>query len=411
MTSLCPRQLPAKYDGAVPNPLKLSKSDARRALVRHHFAPCLRQQDAFERLRSIQFDPIAPVGCNHDLVLQARVKGYKVGDWQKLAYQDRHVYDGWDKQACLIPFDGWAVRRIFWGWSERSKRFLSEHPEATHSILQDIENRGPLQPKDFEFQQRREDLVGTWYGPSVTKNVLRALWNTGQVMTSGRRSGQHLYDLTSRIVPHELLSLPMLPEEDAIREIVLDRHRAMGLLRLSPPPEVWASNIYYAHVRNAAIKALVERSEIVPVEVEGMKGHATPAFIALLDKPSLAPRVVFVAPLDQFLWDRKMTAHVFDFGYVWEIYTPEAKRRWGYYVLPVLYGDALVARVEFFCRKGVLELRRWHFEGTDPGPKFLKELERTLRDFMKYCSATSIQAEADIDPKIRDLALGLSAVT
>src|SRR4051794_38154796 len=75
-----------RIECALANPLKLSKSDTRRAMVRHHFRPCASQMDAFNRLRSIQFDPLAPVGCNHDLVLQARVPGYKVGDWQKLAY-------------------------------------------------------------------------------------------------------------------------------------------------------------------------------------------------------------------------------------------------------------------------------------------------------------------------------------
>lgn len=385
----------------VPSPVKLSKADVRRALVRHHFAPCATAFEAFERLRSIQFDPIAPVGCNHDLVLQARVPGYTIGDWHRLAYEDRLIYDGWDKQACLIPFEGWAVRRVFHQWSERSKRILAEHPDATASILRDLAERGPMQPKEFEFQQRREDLVGSWYGPSVTKNVLRALWNTGQVMTSGRRKGQHLYDLAERVVPPSLYGSPMLPEKDAIREIVLERHRAMGLLRLSPPPEVWASNIYYAHVRNAAIQELVDRSEIVPVEVEGMKGHATSAFLTLLDQPSIARRVVFVAPLDQFLWDRKMTAHLFGFDYVWEIYTPEPKRRWGYYVLPVLFGDELVARAEFWCRDGVLELREWHFEESGPAPEFWDALEPAIREFMHYASARKVTLRPHIDRKVR----------
>ena len=384
-------------------PVKLTKSDVRRALVRHHFTPCATQEDAFARLRSIQFDPIAPVGCNHDLVLQTRVSDYKIGDWQRLAYEDRHIYDGWDKQACLIPFEGWAVRRVFWQWSTRSKGILAEHPEATQSILRDLTERGPLQPKDFEFQQRREDLVGTWYGPSVTKNVLRALWNTGQVMTSGRRKGQHLYDLTERVVPVELLGLPMQEEEESIREIVLDRHRAMGLLRLSPPPEVWASNIYYAHVRGAAIKALVERGEIVPVEVEGMKGHATPAFMSLLDQPALEPRVSFIAPLDQLMWDRKMIGHVFGFEYVWEVYVPEAKRRWGYYVLPVLFGDRFVARVEFYCREGVLEVRKWHWEDPRTGGDFSSALQVAMQTLLSYCGATRVSCAPEVDPEVRQV--------
>lgn len=382
-------------------PVKLSKADARRALVRHHFAPCATAIEVFERLRSIQFDPIAPAGCNHDIVLQSRLAGYRIGDWEKTAYTERHVYDGWDKQACLIPFEGWAVRRIFWQWAERSKKILDEHAEAAESILHDLATRGPLQPKDFEFQQRREDLVGTWYGPNVTKNVLRALWNTGRVMTSGRRKGQHLYDLTERIVPSEILSLPMSREEDAIREIVLERHRAMGLLRLSPPPEVWASNIYYAHIRNAAIKALVERKEIVPVEVEGMKGHATPKFLSLLDQPSLPSKVTFVAPIDQFLWDRKMTAHVFGFDYIWEIYTPPAKRRWGYYVLPVRFGDDLAARVEFWARNGVLEVRAWHWDPDDPGSRFWDEVRPALHAFMDYSSTATLAVSDSVDARVR----------
>jgi uncharacterized protein YcaQ len=196
----------------------------------------------------------------------------------------------------------------------------------------------------------------------------------------------------------------MAPEVDAIREIVLERHRAMGLLRLSPPPEVWASNIYYAHVRNAAIKQLVERKEIVSVEVEGMKGHATPEFLALLERPSLSPRVAFVAPLDQLLWDRKSVAHLFEFDYIWEIYTPEPKRKWGYYVLPVLFGDELVGRVEFYCRQGVLEMKCWHWDTDDPAPGFFGEFERALREFMKYCSSSKIRVEKGVDTKIRELA-------
>jgi uncharacterized protein YcaQ len=385
----------------VPGTLKITKADARRALVRHHFAPCASVEAAFDRLRSVQFDPIAPVGCNHDLVLQSRVEGYRIGDWEEAAYRQRKIYDGWDKQACLIRVEGLPARRVFWNWAERWHKFIADHPEAVASILSDIERRGPMQPKDFEFQQRREDLVGSWYGPSVTKNVLRALWHTGRVMTAGRRKGQHLYDLTARVLPSEILCAPTLEEDASIREIVMDRHRAMGLLRLNPPSEVWASKIYYSAVRNAAIASLVTQKRIIPVEVEGMKGHATPEFLALLDQPALEPRLVFVAPLDQFVWDRKMTAHLFGFDYVWEIYVPEAKRRWGYYVLPVLWGDELIGRVEFWARKGVLEVRRWHWEENAPRKQVLDALGEATRRFMNYCSAQAVVADGSVDPKVR----------
>src|SRR2546429_2214768 len=119
------------------NPLRLSKPEVRRAMVRHHFAPCARQAEAFERLRSVQFDPIAPVGCNHDLVLQARVPGYKIGDWEKLAYQDRLIYDGWDKMASLVPYEGWPLRRFIYKiyGSHFEKKIFQDHKDAVELIL------------------------------------------------------------------------------------------------------------------------------------------------------------------------------------------------------------------------------------------------------------------------------------
>ncbi|MCW3100940.1 MAG: putative cytoplasmic protein [Chthonomonadaceae bacterium] len=389
--------------------LKLTRPGVRRAMVRHHFAPCVGQAEAFDRLRSVQFDPLAPVGCNHDLVLQARVPGYKVGDWRKIAYEDRQVYDGWDKMASLVPFAGWPLRRHIYTVHRRhfEKKIFEDHKEAVDLILKEIADRGPLMPKECEFQQRKEEWKGSWFGPSVTKQTLRALWHSGLIMTAGRKNGQHIYDLTERVVPSQLLNQPLLDAQDAVRELVLERHRAMGLVRPAAPPEVWSYSVL-SYSKRDAMAELVQRGEIIPVEVDGVQSHATPGFLSLLDQPPLEPRVVFVAPLDQFMWDRKMIAHLFGFDYVWEVYVPEAKRRWGYYVLPVLFGDSLVARAEFWCRAGVVELRRWHFEQADPGPMFFRELERALGEFMNYCSATRIVVQEDIDPRIRDLVQALA---
>ncbi len=368
--------------------------------------------DVFDRLRSIQFDPIAPVGCNHDLVLQARVSLYKIGDWQKLAYEDRHIYDGWDKMASLVPFEGWPLRRIFYTVHRRwfEEKIFKDHREAADLILKEIIDRGPLLPREFNFQQRREEWKGSWFGPSVTKNILKALWHSGQIMTAGRKNGQHIYDLTERVVPSHLFSQPILDDRVAVRELVLERHRSMGIVRPSAPPEIWSLEVL-SYGKIEAMTELVQRGEIVPVEVEGVKAHATPEFLSLLDKPSLESRVIFVAALDQFVWDRKMIKHVFDFDYIWEIYTPVAKRKWGYYVLPVLFGNELVARVEFYCRNGVLEVREWHFESTEVGKEFYDELKRTMKEFMMYCSATRMTVTENINPKVRNVSRALESTS
>lgn len=384
--------------------LSLSKSDVRRALVRHHFESCACQEDAYARLRSVQFDPLAPVGCNHDLVMQARVRDYRIGDWQKLAYEDRHVYDGWDKMASLVPFEGWPLRRYIHDVHRKGfeKKIFEDHKEAVDAVLAELAERGPLMPKEFGFQQRREEWKGSWFGPSVTKQTLRALWHSGLIMTAGRKGGQHVYDLTERVVPKRLREMPLLPAADAIRELVMERHRAMGIVRPSAPYEVWSYSVM-GYTKLPAIAELARLGEIVPVDVEGVKAHATPQFLELLDLPSLDPKVVFIAPLDQFMWDRKMIAHVFGFDYVWEVYVPEAKRRWGYYVLPVLFGDDLVARAEFWCRSGVLEIRRWHWEEPRPAKAFAPAFQKALSDVMGYASASTVVCAPEVEPEIRKL--------
>lgn len=376
----------------------------RRALVRHLFTPCKTQEEVFERLLSVQFDPIAPVGCNHDLVLQARMPGYKIGDWEELAYKKRHVYDGWDKMASLVPFEGWPLRRYIYGLQRKNyeKKIFQDHQDAVETILKEIADRGPMMPKDFEFQQRREDWKGSWYGPSVTKQTLRALWHSGMIMTANRKNGQHLYDLTERVVPKKFLKEPVLKPKEALLELTRERHQVMGIVRPNASAEVWSYTVLY-YDRKETLPELVRRGDIVPVEVEGVKAHATAEFLSLLDEPSLKARVIFVAPLDQFMWDRKMIAHLFDFDYTWEIYTPEVKRKWGYYVLPVLFGDKLVGRAEFWNRDGVLELREWHFEDGDPGAAFWPALEKALKEFMKYSSASKTLVRRGIDAKVRDL--------
>lgn len=383
--------------------MQLTKADVRRALAAYHFQPSPDALYAFQRLRSVQFDPIAPAGCNHDLVLQARVAGYQVGDWEKLAYQDRKIYDGWDKQACLIPFEGWPWRRYFYDEHRPIfKKVFDEYPDATQAVLEEIRERGPLMPKDSGFQEKRHDWAGRWHGSSVAKRILRGLWHTGEVMISGRKNGQHVYDLTERIVPADLIAEPKLTDEEAQRELVLERHRAVGIVRTSAPPEVWSYSVQ-AGPRNNAFKSLTESGELVPVTIEGVKAHATPAFLEHLESPA-PQQVTFVAPLDQILWDRKMIAHVYGFDYAWEIYTPESKRRWGYYVLPVMHGDAFVARIEFWCRNGVLEMKRWIPEQTAPGKGFDEELELALSRFMTYCRATELRVAEEACRKTRNLA-------
>lgn len=374
--------------------LRLSKEDARRAWV----AYSLRQgslEEVFGNLRSVQYDALSPAGRNHDLVLQARVPGYRVDDWRSLAYSSgRHIYDGWDKQACLVPMEGWPVRRIFYDWAESLPRFRREHPEAVEAVLSELRERGPMAPKDFEFQEHRPEWRGSWYGPNMTKQVLRGLWHGGEVMTADRRGQHHVYDLTERVVPETFRSQPKATPEEAVRELVLDRHLAVGLLRPSGQQEVWSLRTSAAQ-RRQAIAELVDRGDLIPVDVDGVAAHAPANFARFLDAPR-PTRTVFLGPLDQLMWDRTMVRHVFDFDYVWEVYKPESERRWGYYSLPVLRGDRIVARFDPWLKREALEVRAWHWEPDVPITPSLREaVDSALETFCAYAGANSLAWQCD----------------
>lgn len=384
------------------SPVSLSKDDARKAFVAFHF----RQDGLLEtinRLGSVQFDPLSPVGCNHDLVLQARVPHYKVGDWKAFAYRDRVIYDGWDKQACLVPFSGWPLRRIFHEiHREWFDRIFQSNPKAIEAVLSELETKGPLMPRDFHFQEHKPEWKGSWFGPNLTKQTLRALWHSGKIMTTNRSGNQHVYDLTERVVPAVHLHQPRLEFEDAIAQLILERHRAVGLLQPTASYEVWSLQ-NQSTAKRGAISRYVDSGDLIQVDVEGVSFHAVPNFFEFLHT-KVKKKVTFIAPLDQFVWDRKAILHLFGYQYLWEVYVPESKRKWGYYVLPVLYGDRLVARIEFYCRHSILEIRNWHIEpGFQYTSNFVDEFKRAMQKFMKYAGATEVKFAECIDRQLQEV--------
>src|SRR5229473_5259397 len=144
--------------------LSISCEQARRLLILYHFA-LTDLVGVFERLGTVQYDPLNPVGRNPDLVLQARVSGYQVDDWQEAAYSDRLIYDSWDKQACLVPISDWSwralVREIYRPYHDRE--IVQAETEAAGMVLATIDARGPLSSLEFEDQSGFKYPTGSWY--------------------------------------------------------------------------------------------------------------------------------------------------------------------------------------------------------------------------------------------------------
>jgi uncharacterized protein len=338
--------------------VKITADDARRFLVaRQLIAPARSLQggpdavlEVFRRLGSIQFDPIAVAGRSHDLVLHARVAGYEPG-WCDLLYERRDIFEAYNKGLSFVPASEFAW---FLGTGRSARETLAENADVAARVLERVRAEGPLSSQDFE---RESGPTTDWFGAptNTVRAVLEAYTVTGVVGLARREGNRRYYDLLERLLPADILAHEPPPVE-RLRHKLLSRYRAHGLLGVggpdifggigpAKPDPRWPG----FPGRNALREELVERGDIVPVQVEGVSGKR---FVIREDvdllkaPPEPTASVVFLSPFDPLVWDRKLLGSLFDFEYVWELFLPPAKRRWGWYALPIMFGDRFVGRFE-----------------------------------------------------------------
>ncbi len=384
----------------------ISREEARRFLAQYHF----RQTDlvgVIDRLGTVQYDPLNPVGRNADLVFQARIPGYQVDDWQTAAYTDRIIYDAWDKQACLVPASDWPMRALvrekFRPYHDRE--ILEADPEGAAKILAAIDEQGPLSSLEFEDRVHFGE-AGSWSGSTRTKRILRSLWACGELVTHHRKGGRHYYDRPSRVIPEQHFTLPPLVDEAAYyRWIILRRYKATGILRPTAEAAIWSA-CHETPKRKLALAELVEEGSLTQLQIGELVGsyYAPTSALKLLDEPLPRPRVIFMGPLDSLLWDRKSLLQIFDFDYIWEVYKPAEQRKWGYYILPVFYGDRFVARVDSRLENGTWTISRWWWE-TDiiPNADLLDALDKAIENFLHYLRADRVCYAENLDTLIKQV--------
>jgi uncharacterized protein YcaQ len=384
--------------------MEVTVEEARRFLVTRHFLAPARSLaggpeavlKVFQKLGSIQFDPIAVAGRNHDLVLHARVAGYEPV-WCDELYDRREIFEATNKAMSFVPTSEFPWFRQAMG--RKGPRFhnaaLADNAAVAERVLERIRADGPLSSRDFE---REAGATKNWFGmpENAVRAVLEAYTVTGVIGLARRDGNVRYYDLLERLLPAKVLTREV-PEREQIRHKLLSRYRAHGLLgaggaggtfaRIANPPE-----------RRELHKELVEHGALVPVEVEGMRGKrfVLSEELALLETPpEPTPSVAFIPPFDSLLWDTALLASLFEFEYVWEGFFPEAKRRWGYYVLPISFGDRLVGRIEPRIdrdRARVEVLGVWWEDGFAPrrADGFVDAMRDALRAYLLFAGADGL---------------------
>jgi uncharacterized protein YcaQ len=384
--------------------VEVGADEARRFLVARHFLAPARSLEGldgvlavFRRFGSIQFDPIAVAGRNHDLVLHARVAGYEPA-WCDRLYEQREIFEATNKALSFVPASEFPWFRHVMG--RKGPRFhsqaLADNAAAAERVLERIRTEGPVSSADFA---RESSPTKNWFG--VPENAVRAVleaYTVDGVIGLARREGNlRYYDLIERLLPAELPAREV-PERDQVRHKLLSRHRAHGLLGAGGAGGTFA-RIASPDVRKALHSELVELGAIVPGTVEGMRGKrfVVAEEVALVQAPSgPTSSVAFIAPFDSLLWDTALLGGLFDFEYVWEGFFPPAKRRWGYYVLPILFGDRLVGRIEpriDATERSVRVLDVWWENGFAPRRAigFVDAMREALRAYLRFADADRVE--------------------
>ncbi len=393
--------------------LHVSAAAARRYLARRHLLAPPRSLPAepasvmrvVDRVGSLQFDPLEVAGRNHDLVLLARIAGYRRAWTDDLLYHDRVLYETYNKMLSLVPTAELPFYRITWDRSHERHRgsAFDDHAPLVEELLARIRAEGPLSSLDWES---RTAIDWYWRPTNQVRAILEALGEAGILGISRREGNRRYYDLVERLFPPSLLA-QRPPEREQLRHKLLSRFRGNGLLGETGEYTLWAG-LGGAGERNALRDELLDLGAIAPVVVEGLKGRR---FVVAGEVPLLeacvseveagvaleAPGVAFLAPLDPLAWDRDLLLRLYDFDYRWEVYVPQAKRRWGYYVLPLLFGDRFVGRIEPRIDRKAGTLRivdLWWEEGFDPlsaeHEGFMDALAEALRAHMAFADCTRL---------------------
>ena len=347
-----------------------------------------------QRSHLLQIDSVNVLVRAHYMPLFSRLGAYDRGLLEKTAYhpKKREAFEYWGHEASLIRLDlhplfRWRMERAARGEGTYGglARFGREKRTFIEEVRREIETRGPIGAGELSIGGKGQ---GTWWGWSDGKRALEWLFWAGGVTTATRRGFERIYDLPERVLPSEILNMPTPSAEEAQRELLRLSIRALGIaserclrdyFRLEPKDA------------KARIPELIEAGDLIPVTVDGWG----PVY---LDPQAKIPRRVearaLVSPFDPIVWERTRTERLFDFRYRIEIYTPAEKREFGYYCLPFVLGERIVARVDLKADRaaGNLIVHSIHPEASAPSEEIAPALGDELRLMAGWLNLGSVTA-------------------
>lgn len=394
--------------------IELTNRQARQFLLLKHgllgeyqFAGKEGVLDFVRQVGCIQYDPIDVCGKNAELVLQSRIKGFTKNMLDELLYKDRLLIDYPDKNLAIIPLEDWPY---FERYRQAARQHAKRYPgmeELTEQVRVHIHNHGALSSDDLQLDGNFswQSAIHWSSGNNTSRSVLEQMYSTGELIIHHKKGTRKYYDIAEKYIPPNLLNAPepLKAELDHHKWRVLRRIGAVGLL-WNRASDAWL-NIWglKAVQRNEVFRQLLDEARIVAIAVEQLKdtlycrAEDLPLIEAVLQNPELKFRCELIAPLDNLIWDRKLISELFGFDYTWEIYTPAIKRKFGYYVLPLLYGESLIGRAEVIAERktGTLIVKNiWYENGIQPTKQLRTAMNHCFQHFALFNGCGTISTES-----------------
>ena len=320
------------------------------------------------RLGAVQIDSVNVLVRSHYLPLFSRLGAYDRALLERLAYRKpRRLFEYWAHEASFVPIELYPYLRWRMARAERGRGMWSnvarvgmEKRDLVQRVLNEFEQNGPLSASQFPEGKGKEK----WWGWNDTKRAVEFLFWSGRLAVVKRQTSfERVYDLSERVIPADVRSAPAVAEAEAQRRLIAIAAQAFGIATEADLRDYYRLDVADARKR---VAELVEAGTLEPVRVQGWKQQAYLAAGTRL--PRRIESSALLSPFDSLVWNRARTHRLFDFHYRIEIYTPSHKRVHGYYVLPYLLDDRLVARVDLKSDRqaSALLVQAVHYEpGTD----------------------------------------------
>jgi uncharacterized protein YcaQ len=376
-------------------------------------------EQAMREIEYLQLDPLQIIARSQDIQLHSRVLGYTPGMWEVATYEQRNFFD-WGGWLAVRPMDELPHWRVAMrrerdgdpGTDTRIHRMGIDHADAVAEMRAILRERGTVSNRDFKMATRTR--TQSYRGRKDSALALYYMWRTGEVMTHHRENFERVYALTEEVAPAHLIRESDTAEAD--RFLIKKDVSFAGLSRLSRTSDSWQRGVPFSMVR----EGLVADGDLIEVQVEGWKAmhYALGSDTELLSEliagrvpqawspleTAATQEVVFLSPLDP-VSARGRAKVLFGFEYIWEVYKPKEKRKFGYYTLPVLWGERLVARFDSKLDRPsntFVILGLWLEDGAlGKDEAFAEALGRGFARFVTFLGASKVDAEAIHEPLLR----------